>query len=1511
MNQRLRSVIIRSLFPFIVLLLSYGKSYATHLFGADLFYTHISGSTYQVTLVAYGDCSGSSFPLLIGASPEVDVYNGTALTNTISLTVDFANSDIEVTPVCPAEINNTRCTNPSNPLPGVKKYTYRGTVNLPFASTNWRFRFDGSMGGHQAGRSAAITNITSGGSSLMALEATLNNTLGPNSSSIYTTIPTPFFCINKPVQYNQGAVDPNGDALTFALVDGLEPFGTVGYIAPYSATNPIQTSGGLAFSATTGQLSFTPNMQQNALVVTRVEEKRGSVVVGTSMREMVFVVLPTCNNNPPNGNISNNNGGTIVNGTSITVCQSQGLFTFSINPMDLDGDDINVTWSGLPAGATFAVINNNSTAPLGTFSWNVTGVAPGTYNFFVTYTDDGCPLSSKQTLAYSITILPRPGINFTLISPATCTKKAVFTVTPTGGPTPYIFTILQGSTVIHNFPGITGTQLDSLSPGTYTFRVTNANNCFRDTTIVIAGPPLITANILMTTPTCHGGNNGSITVNVLTGLSPFQYSLGTGPWQVSNTFNNLTAGTYTIHIKDANNCTKDTTVTLQDAQQIGANISVSRPTCNVFNNGAITITGNNGAPPYQYAMGTGPFGPGNVFSGLSSGFYLLRIKDANNCIRDTLYQLKDSIVVKVNAVVTHVLCYGQSNGSVTLNAFDGTAPYKYKMGTGPLGTNNVFNNLPAGTYTFHIEDVNQCYYDTTITITQPTPLTTQSVVTHVTCNGFGNGTITINGVGGTSPYVYAIGSGAFSATNFFNNLVPGTYTLHVRDANNCLKDTNITITEPAVLGINNLVIVRPSCFGFSDGTVTVNATGGTTPYTYAANGGAYQSSNVLTGLPAGTHIIRVKDANDCLKDTTITFGQPTQLGVTAQVKQSTCSSLHNGRVVLTPSGGTPPYTYAYNSNPYTSIPFISPLAAGTYTFYVKDSKNCIKDTIITIIDSLVLTANVTVTDAQCYNQASGAISVTGGGGVNPYTYALGTGTYGSNNNFTSLLAGGYLVRIKDDIGCMKDTNVTVAAPPAITASAVVSEPSCFGLSDGSVTINAGGGTSPYTFAIGSGAFGAGNTFNNLATGTYTFHIKDANNCTKDTTITLSQPTPLGIAVTKTDALCFGQNNGTVTVTGSGGTPAYAYAVDAGAPQASNVLNNLAPGTHIIHLIDANNCTKDTTLSISQPEPITFNSVAVVEPTCEGYKDGQVTLQGKGGTPGYTYAVDNGNFTSNNVIGGLAAGTYTLHIKDNNGCTYDTTLVLTGLPPIVIAEVTASGVRCYGETNGVITVTALGGVPPFTYRIDDQGFINNGAFAGLATGTYTVRVKDDAGCFKDTIVTVLTPALLELEVLATPNDCEGYDTDGKIQAVVSGGTKPYKYAWSTTPEQTGEFIAGMPNGTYGVKVLDSNECTVTDTGSIIYNDCCNVFVPDAFTPNGDGKNDKFHVLFKGDFQLKLLSVYNRFGQMVFTTTTLKDGWDGRTNGEPSDMGVYMYYIKGICGNGGTRQVEYKGDVTLIR
>ena len=335
MTRNLFSRVQKCVLTVIALFLTLNAS-ATHIYGGDFFYTWVSGNTYTISLVIYGDCSGSAFPFLTGATPQVEIYNGSTSITTITLSQQ--GSAVEVTPVCPSQLGNTTCSNPSNTIPGIKKFTYSANYTLSGTSANWRFLFNGTMGSTtSAGRSTSITNAVVGTSagSIMQLQATLNNTVGNNSSPVYTTIPTPFFCINKAANYNPGAVDANGDALSYSLVAGLEPGGTVTYVSPHTATAPLAASTGtFSFSSATGQLAFTPNLVQRSLVVNQVTETRGSTVVGTSMREMTFVVLNNCNNRPPGGFISNTSGGTLSNNnTTVTACNFCGYYTnrFSMN----------------------------------------------------------------------------------------------------------------------------------------------------------------------------------------------------------------------------------------------------------------------------------------------------------------------------------------------------------------------------------------------------------------------------------------------------------------------------------------------------------------------------------------------------------------------------------------------------------------------------------------------------------------------------------------------------------------------------------------------------------------------------------------------------------------------------------------------------------------------------------------------------------------------------------------------------------------------------------------------------------------------------------------------------------------------------------------------------------------------------------------------------------------------------------------------------------------------------
>jgi gliding motility-associated-like protein len=465
------------------------QSYASHLFGADFYYQHLSGNTYKLVLDVYGDCSGASFPNLMSAVPNVEVYDSLNFFQTLNLSL--TGNPVEVTPVCPAQINNTTCN--GGTIPGVKKFTYTANVTLPGTSSKWIFRFTGTMGGNNlAGRSNNISNIVipGQGGSIMVLEATLNNTVAPNSSITYTTIPTPFFCINQATQYNPGAVDPNNDALSFALTDGIEPGGLVTYVAPYSGAQPLGVqTGTFSFSAATGQLGFTPNIVQKSLVVYKVNEYRNGVLVGTSMREMTFVVLNSCNNAAPvPGGITALNNGMLTGPFQIQSCKgNNGNLSFNFTATDANNDQITISYAGLPAGATANISNNGTTSPQFNFSWNMSSVNYGTYTFYVTLKDNGCPLASTQTYAYTINVsgfgpLPPAGA----LSGCINQNNAIAWVTPPAGIS-YTYTWRDANNqVVHQVTSSNGDTVKTLLPGVYSVRILNAIGC--DTTMQITVP---------------------------------------------------------------------------------------------------------------------------------------------------------------------------------------------------------------------------------------------------------------------------------------------------------------------------------------------------------------------------------------------------------------------------------------------------------------------------------------------------------------------------------------------------------------------------------------------------------------------------------------------------------------------------------------------------------------------------------------------------------------------------------------------------------------------------------------------------------------------------------------------------------------------------------------------------------------------------------------------------------------------------------------------------------------
>ena len=464
----------------IALLFFCNKAQASHIFGGDLLYRHVSGNTYEVILTIYGDCTGSAFPNLKNAVPEIKVYNGAIQTHTFGL-LQTANSNVEVTPVCPEKIDSTACKIPNSNIPGITQFIFSNTVTLS-ASANWRIVFEGTFGTNSAaGRSNAITNIFIGaGGSLMYLEATLNNLNGPNSSPQYTTIPTPFYCINVEQEYNQGASDPDNDSLFFSLTPGLiTGTGTVTYVPPFTGQQPLAVAANaFKYNSVNGQMTFTPNLVQNSLVVNKVEEYKDGVLVGSSMREMTFIVLSNCNNKPPTGILDTN---TVVGArvdyadkNQVNVCIGDNV-SFKVPAHDSDNDNITVTLNSIPAGATAFVLYNNTDTPLINFDWQTQSLPVGTYSFFANYKDDACPLSANQTLAYTIKVVNPYAVSHQVLAPSNCHHKVYVKLDVNNGVIPRIITVKDtNNNLVNTYYDSTGDGFtDSLDVGTYNVRVTS------------------------------------------------------------------------------------------------------------------------------------------------------------------------------------------------------------------------------------------------------------------------------------------------------------------------------------------------------------------------------------------------------------------------------------------------------------------------------------------------------------------------------------------------------------------------------------------------------------------------------------------------------------------------------------------------------------------------------------------------------------------------------------------------------------------------------------------------------------------------------------------------------------------------------------------------------------------------------------------------------------------------------------------------------------------------------
>jgi len=835
---------------------------------------------------------------------------------------------------------------------------------------------------------------------------------------------------------------------------------------------------------------------------------------------------------------------------------------------------------------------NNYTSSTQTISAGTNGITTGSVE-----------INFPAILYYSIDNIivgPAPLTSTTSQTNLTCNGDVNGTarVSVSGGTTPYTYAWLP-------FGG-TGESASGLVAGNYTCTITDGSNSTLSKSFTITQPNAITVTKNQTNVSCNGGFNGSATVSVTGGTSPYSYSWS--PYGgIYATASGLTAGNFTCTITDYKNCittssftiTQPTLLSLTPASQ--TNIS-----CNGGSNGAATVnaaSGGTGAYTYDWTPGT-PTGDGTVsVTGLVAGTWTCTATDVNGCTISKSFIITQPTALNLTpSSQTNISCNGGSTGAATVNAATGgTGTYTYNWSPGtPTGDGTVsVTGLVAGTWICTATDANGCATSKSFTITQPTALTLNpSSQTNISCNGGSNGAASVNAAsGGTGAYTYdwtpgtPTGDGTVSVTG----LVAGTWICTATDANGCATSKSFTITQPTALTLNPSSQTNISCNGGSNGAASVNtASGGTGTYTYKWSPGfpTGDGTTSVTGLFAGTWICTVTDANGCSNSKAFTITQPTELTLNPSSQTNiSCNGGSNGAATVNAAtGGSGAYTYDWTPGTPTGDGTVSVtgLVAGTWTCTATDVNGCTISKSFTITQPTALTLTPSSqTNISCNGGSNGAATVnaaTGGTGTYTYNWSPGTPTGDGTVSVNGLVAGTWICTATDAYGCSKSYSFNVTQPTALIATTSKTDIYCGG-SYGTATVSVSGGTSPYVYSWSPNG-GTGATATGITAGTYTCTITDYNSCQITKNFTISQTDELKITdLIKHAPTYHGASDGSATVSVSGGSSPYNYKwLPQGGTDATAI--GLSKGEYTITVLDANGCVKLLTFIIYEPAAIT-------------------------------------------------------------------------------------------------------------------------------------------------------------------------------------------------------------------------------------------------------------------------------------------------------------------------------------
>jgi len=833
---------------------------------------------------------------------------------------------------------------------------------------------------------------------------------------------------------------------------------------------------------------------------------------------------------------------------------------------------------------------------------------------------------------------------------------------------------------------------------------------------------------------------------------------------------------------------------------------------------------------------------------------------------------------------TPVVCHGGSTGTVSLQiSNDLSIVNKFYINcthTNPINNFTVpdvstgtyqIQNLKAGSWSFEVvnnydkDNYGVCATTVSRTVTEPDPVTVTFDAPKyngysVKCNG-GTGEATALGNGGVGGYKdFDWGSGITTAKI---TAVAGTYTVYLKDANNCQASGSVVLNQPTplVAGVaptTNYNGYPVRCWNVANGGMSVSASGGVGGYTYVWSTGS--TSSTISGLSAYvSYNVTVTDANSCSKPSSLTLTAPDSIRFTIdQLAGISCPGSATAILQATPVPSTIIGSAHYVWSTGATSQSVPGLNAGTYTVTVSDDQTCSKTKSIKLINppahtvSLAPTSNFNGARIRCNGDANGILAATVRDANNVvvtaqnYAWFKGAASLGSSASLTSLGSldeGQYRVVITYGTGCTAENQILLSDPdPVITSISPTTnyngQPiSCHNLSNANLRATSSGGTGAYTFTWNTGA--TGSVLPGVGAGIYTVNVADVNGCPSTSNYTLNNPTPVVASIASVSNFsgygvsCTGFTNGSITAEGSGGTGVYSYSWNNGKTTALN--NNIGAGTYTVIVSDNNGCNNSIQQTITAPAALTLGISKKKDVSCFGGSDGYIKLLPGGGVGDFWYSKDNVNWQRSDTIKGLTQGPYTLRLRDGNGCTTNTASSITQPTQITISFTNVVGATC-SQPTGTAQASVSGGTGAYKYEWRDasSNIIDTvQVLSNVGGGIYTVKVRDANQCIRTNNVSITSVDGAQSTYLATPTKC--FDTpDGSAQITITSGTAPFTVTW---PDGQSTLLgSNLRKDSYNVLIKDGNNCTVVKTVVVPGPNEMSLQVQDSTPPTCNGLCD---------------------------------------------------------------------------